>query len=172
MTDRLTLTRRASLLMPLALGGCGMFDWLSDEQKKPIAGNREAVLAPSHALSVDATGSVTLRALYPNPDGLLLPGMFVRETLTEGVRQNAILVPQRGITHDERGDPTAMVIDQNGKVAPRTLTATQAIGTNWLVEAGLAAGDRVVVSGLQQIHPGDTPNIQVVNADAPAAQKE
>jgi membrane fusion protein (multidrug efflux system) len=112
-----------------------------------------------------STGSVTLRALFPNPDGLLLPGMFVREEIQEGVRKDGLLVPQRGITHNDRGDATALVIGPDGKAALRIVTVDRAIGTNWLVSDGLKDGDRVVVSGLQSVRPGDTPKVTEVTAD-------
>jgi membrane fusion protein (multidrug efflux system) len=112
-----------------------------------------------------STGSVTLRALFPNPDGLLLPGMFVREEIQEGVRKDGLLVPQRGITHNDRGDATALVIGPDGKAALRIVTVDRAIGTNWLVSDGLKDGDRVVVSGLQSVRPGDTPRVTEVTAD-------
>lgn len=117
-------------------------------------------------VSVDqATGSITLRALFPNHDGLLLPGMFVRETIQEGVRQDGLLVPQRGITHDQRGDATALVVDQNNKVALRTVVLDRAVGADWLVDKGLVAGDRVLVDGLQTVHPGDTVRPRDVTVD-------
>ncbi|MGI4799495.1 MAG: efflux RND transporter periplasmic adaptor subunit [Janthinobacterium lividum] len=108
-------------------------------------------------VSVDqSTGSVTLRALFPNAEGLLLPGMFVREQIEEGVRQDGLLVPQRGITHNQRGDAVAIVVGQDNKVAQRTVVTDRAIGNDWLVNKGLADGDQVLVDGLQSVHPGDT----------------
>jgi membrane fusion protein (multidrug efflux system) len=112
-----------------------------------------------------STGSVTLRALFPNPDGLLLPGMFVREEISEGIRQNAILVPQRGITHDAQGQATAMVVGPDGKVARRALVTDRAIGNDWLIAKGLSEGDRVIVSGLQQAKPGGKANAREVIVD-------
>lgn len=100
------------------------------------------------------TGSVTLRAIFPNDAGLLLPGMFVRAELEEGVRQNGLLVPQQGITHNEKGDAIALIVDKDGKVESRTLVADRAIGDKWLVTTGLADGDRVIISGLQKTRPG------------------
>ena len=117
--------------------------------------------APAGALqfsevSVDpGTGSVTLRALFPNPSRLLLPGMFVREVVEEGVRENGLLVPQQGVTHDPTGRFTALVAQADGTVALRTIETERAIGDQWLVSKGLAAGDRVIVEGLQKIKPGD-----------------
>ena len=117
-------------------------------------------------VSVDqTTGSVTLRALFPNADGLLLPGMFVREQIQEGVRQNGLLVPQRGITHNQHGDAIAMIVGQDGKVAQRAVTTDRAIGNDWLVSKGLADGDHVIVDGLQSIHPGDPVQTRQVTVD-------
>ncbi|MGI4747514.1 MAG: efflux RND transporter periplasmic adaptor subunit [Janthinobacterium lividum] len=117
-------------------------------------------------VSVDqTTGSVTLRALFPNTEGLLLPGMFVREQIQEGVRQNGLLVPQRGITHNQHGDAIAMLVGQDGKVAQRTVVTDRAIGNDWLVSKGLADGDRVIVDGLQKVHPGDAVKGREVTVD-------
>jgi membrane fusion protein (multidrug efflux system) len=112
-----------------------------------------------------STGSVTLRALFPNPDGMLLPGMFVREEISEGIRQNAILVPQRGVTHDSQGHATALVVGSDGKIAQRILVTDRAIGTDWLVSKGLSDGDHVVVSGLQQARPGEKADMREVTVD-------
>jgi len=100
------------------------------------------------------TGAVTLRAVFPNDAGLLLPGMFVREELPEGVRQNGILAPQQGVTHNAKGEPTALVVGTDGKVQSRILTTDRAIGNYWLVTNGLNDGDRLVVSGVQMVQPG------------------
>ncbi|MGL5385647.1 MAG: multidrug efflux RND transporter periplasmic adaptor subunit SdeX [Serratia sp. (in: enterobacteria)] len=102
----------------------------------------------------ETTGSITIRAIFPNPNDALLPGMFVRARLDEGVRSDALLVPQEGITRNPRGEATAMVVGADDKVEVRTLTAAQAIGNKWLVTAGLKPGDRVIVTGLQKIRPG------------------
>jgi membrane fusion protein, multidrug efflux system len=102
------------------------------------------------------TGSVTLRALFPNPDKLLLPGMFVREQIEEGRRTNALLVPQVAVTHNQRGDATALVVNGENKVELHTLATERAMGDKWLVTEGLKAGDRVIVEGLQYAKPGTT----------------
>jgi membrane fusion protein, multidrug efflux system len=102
----------------------------------------------------EGTGSVTLRALMPNPDRLLLPGMFVREEIQEGVRQDAVLAPQQGVTHNQKGEPTALVVERDGTVALRVLKTDRAVGDQWLVTSGLAPGDRVIVEGLQSARPG------------------
>jgi membrane fusion protein (multidrug efflux system) len=108
-------------------------------------------------VSVDqATGSVTLRALFPNPDHLLLPGMFVHEEFEEGVQEGAVLVPQQGVTHDQSGQATALVVRPDNKVELRILKADRAVGDKWLVSNGVKPGDRVIVEGLQYAHPGDT----------------
>jgi membrane fusion protein, multidrug efflux system len=108
-------------------------------------------------VSVDqGTGSVTLRALMPNPERLLLPGMFVREEIQEGVRQGAVLAPQQGISHDQKGRPTALVVGTNNTVEPRLVETDRAVGDQWLVISGLKAGDRIVVEGLQAARPGAT----------------
>lgn len=101
-----------------------------------------------------STGAVTLRAIFPNPDHLLLPGMSVRETVVEGVDPNAILAPQQGIIRDTKGDPTAWVVGGDNKVELRNLKVSRAIGNNWLVTDGLKDGDRVIVEGTQKAHPG------------------
>jgi membrane fusion protein (multidrug efflux system) len=117
-------------------------------------------------VTVDAsTGSVTLRAVFPNPDGLLMPGMFVREKLEEGIAQNAILVPQQAVTRNYKGDATAMVVQADGTVQERVLQASQAIGNKWLVNGGLQAGDKVVVEGLQRIRAGAKPQVTEITTE-------
>jgi len=101
------------------------------------------------------TGSVVLRMVFPNPDSILLPGMFVRAIVEEGVNEQAILAPQQGVTRNRRGDAVALVVDSEGKVAQRALEVDRAIGDRWLVTKGLAAGDQVIVDNLQKIRPGD-----------------
>ncbi|MEN1941378.1 efflux RND transporter periplasmic adaptor subunit [Luteimonas sp. MJ174] len=100
------------------------------------------------------TGSFSLRVEVPNPDHVLMPGMYVRAKLGAGVRQNALLVPQQGVARDPKGNTTAMVVNAEGVVEQRPVVVSQTIGDQWLVESGLAAGDRVVVEGLQKIAPG------------------
>ncbi|MEA9390825.1 efflux RND transporter periplasmic adaptor subunit [Acerihabitans sp. TG2] len=102
----------------------------------------------------ETTGSITMRAIFPNPQHDLLPGMFVRTRLEEGVNDDAILVPQQGITRNPRGEASAMVVGPDNKVEMRQLTTKQAIGDKWLVSSGLQVGDRVIVSGLQKVKPG------------------
>ena len=106
-------------------------------------------------LSVDpATGSFTLRVVVPNPDMTLLPGMYVRAVADLGVRPDSVLVPQRGITRDPKGNATALVVGTDGTVEVREVRTARAIGDQWLVESGVQAGERVIVSGLQRVQPG------------------
>lgn len=102
----------------------------------------------------ETTGSVTLRAVFPNPEGEILPGMYVTALLDEGSQQNVLMVPQQGITHNEQGKATALILDQENVVQLREINAVKAVGNQWLVTAGLRPGDRVIVSGLQRIRPG------------------
>jgi membrane fusion protein (multidrug efflux system) len=102
----------------------------------------------------EATGTVTLRAKFPNPDDVLLPGMYVRAVLDEAVDQSAILAPQQGISHDAKGNATAMVVGADGKAEMRTVTANRTIGDRWLVEDGLKDGDKLIVEGTNKIGPG------------------
>lgn len=133
-----------------------------DGREHPHAGTLQFADA-----SVDqATGTIALRAIVPNPKGDLLPGMFVRARIDEGTIRSAILVPQRGVTRDQGGRPTALVVGADGKVERRTLTTDRAVGDAWLVTDGLAAGDRVIVEGLQKVRPGAA--VVAVEAAPPA----
>ena len=102
------------------------------------------------------TGSVILRALFPNPKGILLPGMFVRTLVEEGVNPKALLIPQQAVSRDPKGNPVTLIVDAEGKVQQRMLTIDRAIGNTWLVSAGLASGERVIVEGAQKVKPGAT----------------
>jgi membrane fusion protein (multidrug efflux system) len=105
--------------------------------------------------SVDPnTGAVVLRAVFPNPKGLLLPGMYVRARIAEGVDPRAILAPQQGVNRNEKGEPTAMVVDNHGVARLRILQSSQAVGNAWLITSGLAPGDKLIVDGLQSVQPG------------------
>jgi membrane fusion protein, multidrug efflux system len=131
------------------------------------------------------TGSVTLRALMPNPERLLLPGLFVREVIQEGSRPDTLLVPQQGISHNQKGEATALVVGSDNTVELRTLQLDRAVGDQWIVTAGVKAGDRVIIEGLQLAKPGGKvqpeeapaaatgpkPVQQAVNTDPPAAAK-
>lgn len=111
-------------------------------------------LAFSEVTVDPTTGSFGLRIVVPNPDHILLPGMFVRAELGTGIREDAILVPQRAVSRNARGDTSVMVITGDGRVEARAISVSRSIGSAWLVEAGLLPGDRVVVEGLQKIQPG------------------
>lgn len=100
------------------------------------------------------TGSVVLRIVFPNPDGILLPGMFVRAVVQEGINKNAILVPQQAISRDPKGNPLALVVDDKDVVQQRPLTLDRAIKDAWLVSSGLKSGDRVIVEGILKARPG------------------
>lgn len=108
-------------------------------------------------VTVDAsTGSVTLRATVPNPDGLLLPGMFVRAKIVEGVARDAIMAPASGVSRDEAGRPVVLVIGKDDKVEQRKVETSRLIGDRWLITSGLAAGDRLIVQGVEKAMPGAT----------------
>ncbi|EDS6648635.1 multidrug efflux RND transporter periplasmic adaptor subunit AcrA [Salmonella enterica subsp. arizonae] len=133
----------------------------SDGIKFPQSGTLEF----SDVTVDQTTGSITLRAIFPNPDHTLLPGMFVRARLQEGTKPAALLVPQQGVTRTPRGDATVLVVGADNKVEIRQIVASQAIGDKWLVTDGLKAGDRVVVSGLQKVRPGAQVKVQEITAD-------
>ncbi len=99
-------------------------------------------------------GTVTLRARFPNPEGLLLPGMFVRVLLPEAVVGNGILVPQQAVSRDAKGNATVLIVDKENKVVQKSVSAAKAIGDKWLVTSGLSAGDRVIVEGTAKVRPG------------------
>jgi membrane fusion protein, multidrug efflux system len=100
------------------------------------------------------TGSVILRVVFPNPEGVLLPGMFERAVVKEGVNRQAILIPQQSVSRDTKGNPSALIVDAGGKVQPRMIEIDRAIGDKWLVSSGLSSGDRVIVEGMQKVRPG------------------
>ncbi|MBE0618685.1 MAG: efflux RND transporter periplasmic adaptor subunit [Proteobacteria bacterium] len=123
---------------------------LEDETPYPLEGTLEF-----SDVTVDpGTGSVTLRTVFPNPQHLLLPGMYVRAVLEEGVNDQAILVPQRGVTRNPAGQATVLVVGAEEKVETRVIEADRAVGDQWLVSKGLQAGDRVILEGLQRARPG------------------
>ena len=102
------------------------------------------------------TGAITLRAVVPNPEGALLPGMYVRAVLEQGVTENALLVPQRAVSRSQGGEPTVLVVNNTGKVELRALKTGEAVGNDWQVLSGLNAGDRVIVEGTQKAKAGDS----------------
>jgi membrane fusion protein (multidrug efflux system)/multidrug efflux system membrane fusion protein len=120
----------------------------------------------------ETTGSVTLRAVFPNPEGEILPGMYVTALLDEGSQQNVLMVPQQGITHNEQGKATALILDQQNVVQLREINAVKAVGNQWLVTAGLRPGDRVIVSGLQRIRPGTKARVLPSKLTTPDAGTE
>jgi membrane fusion protein (multidrug efflux system) len=117
------------------------------------------------------TGSVTLRAIFPNRDGFLLPGMYVRAQVVEGVRQNAILAPQQGITRDPRGRATALVVNAQNKVEQRKVTADRPVGDKWVITGGLKAGDRLIVEGMMGVQPGTVVTVAAPTQVAVPASK-
>lgn len=123
---------------------------LEDDTTYPLEGTLKF-----RDVSVDpTTGSVTLRMVFPNPESVLLPGMFVRTVLQEGVNEKAILILQQSVSRDPKGNPFVLIVDAEGKVQLRPLTLDRAIGDRWLVSSGLAPGDRVIVEGMQKVRPG------------------
>jgi len=124
---------------------------LDDGSQYPLAGQLQFT-----DITVDpTTDAVTLRAVVPNPSGLLLPGMFLRATVIEGVNPSGVLAPQQGVTRDQKGDATALVLSPQGVVELRRLTVGQTVGSRWLVTSGLAPGDRLIVEGAQSAQPGE-----------------
>jgi membrane fusion protein (multidrug efflux system) len=123
--------------------------------------------------SVDpSTGSVLLRAVFPNPRRELLPGMFVRAQLARGTRSAALLVPQRGVSHNPRGEATVLIVGADDKVAEQVVTADRSINGEWLITAGLSAGDRVIVDGLQKAKPGSPVKVVAAAEELAANQGE
>ncbi len=127
----------------------------------------EGTLELSDVTVDQGTGTVTLRAVFPNPKHDLLPGMFVRAILEEGVNEQGMLVPQQGVTHDPRGNATALVLGKDGKVELRVLELGDAVGDKWVVKSGLNVGDQLIVDGLQKVRPGAP--AQAVSIDAASA---
>ena len=119
------------------------------------------------------TGSQTIRALFANPNGLLQPGMYVRAQLAQGTQLQGMLVPQRGVGRDERGNPTALVVGQGNKAEPRVIKTERVIGDAWLVTSGLKPGDKVIVEGAMMLRPGMPVTPQPWNPNAkPAAPQQ
>ncbi|OPY10437.1 MAG: Multidrug resistance protein MexA precursor [Syntrophaceae bacterium PtaB.Bin038] len=119
-------------------------------------------------ITVDpTTGSTILRVVFPNPKRILLPGMFARAVLEEGVNEQALLVPQQGVSRDVKGNPFALVVDPDGRVQQRVIALDRTLGDRWLVSDGLAPGDRVIVEGVQKVRPGTA--VKAVPYDAAKA---
>ena len=122
---------------------------LEDGSPYPLPGRIEF----SEALVDPATGSVTIRARFPNPQGLLLPGMFVRAKLSQATARDAILVPQQGVSRDPTGNATVYVVGPGDRALQKTVIANRTVGSSWLVASGLSAGERVIVEGLDRVKP-------------------
>ncbi|QUN05991.1 efflux RND transporter periplasmic adaptor subunit [Shewanella yunxiaonensis] len=116
--------------------------------------SHEGTLKFSEVSVDESTGSVTMRAEFPNPEGLLLPGMYVRAVLSTGIDPNAILVPQKAISRNSKGQAVAMVVNPQNQVEARIVTTAEVIGNQWRITSGLNAGDKLIVEGLQKIRPG------------------
>ena len=138
---------------------------LEDGTEYPLSGK----LAFQGVSVGENSGTVTLRAVFPNPKGTLLPGMFVRATLPSGDIPEALLVSQRSVMRDMRGDPYVFVVTPENKVEQRTIQVGAAIGGNWVVESGLKAGEKVVYAGLDSVRNGAAVNPTEDGASAPAA---
>ena len=133
---------------------------LEDGSTYPIPGRLEF-----SDVTVDpTTGSVGLRATFNNPNGVLLPGMYVRAALSTGTAQNGMLIPQAGVSRDPKGNATVMVVGAKGMAEPRVIVATQTIGDKWLVTSGLKPGDQVIIEGLQKVRPGAPVKAAVIAA--------
>ncbi|QFU20554.1 efflux RND transporter periplasmic adaptor subunit [Shewanella eurypsychrophilus] len=134
----------------------------------------EGVLQFAEVSVNENTGSVILRAEFPNPEGILMPGMYVRAVLNTGTDPEAILVPQRAITRNTKGEAVAMIIDAEGKVAARVVTTAEVINNQWRITDGLAVGDQLIVEGLQKIRPGAPVKAGPLVADkkSPTQQQE
>jgi membrane fusion protein (multidrug efflux system) len=137
--------------------------FLEDGTAYPLAGTlqfRDVTVDPT-------TASVLLRVVFPNPQGVLLPGMFVRAVVREGIKEQAILIPQQAVSRDPKGNPVALVVDAGDKVSQRMITLDRAIGDRWLVTTGLASGDRVIVEGMQKVRPGASVKVVPFEAAKP-----
>lgn len=133
---------------------------LEDGTEYPLEGTlqfRDVTVDPT-------TGSVILRIVFPNPEGVLLPSMFVRAVVKEGTNEHAILIPQQTVSRDPKGNPSALIVDPEGKVQLQMLTLDRDIGDKWLVSSGLAPGDRLIIEGMQKVRPGAL--VKVVSHDA------
>ncbi|MDE1991039.1 MAG: efflux RND transporter periplasmic adaptor subunit [Rhizobiaceae bacterium] len=127
----------------------------------------------SEAAVAETVGTVTVRAVFPNPDRVLLPGMYVRASIEEGIAENSYLVPQRAVFRNTKGEATAMFVTPDGKVQQRVLKVQRNIGNSWLVNEGIADGDRVVVEGAQRVRDGqDVTAVNVTIDDATGLTKQ
>jgi membrane fusion protein (multidrug efflux system) len=140
---------------------------LEDGSPYPLPGT----LKFSEVTVDQSTGSITLRAVFPNPEQTLLPGMFVRAVVEEGDNPQAILVPQRGVTRNPQGDAMVLVVGAGEKVEPRIIKVARTVGDNWLVSEGLKSGDRVILEGVQRAKPGTVVRTVPFEASAAGPQK-
>ncbi len=147
---RLKRNLASGLLKNNSLGQARVKLLLEDGSPYPLPG----ILKFSEVTVDQSTGSITLRAIFPNPKQILLPGMFVRAILEEGVKESAILIPQRGVTRNPKGDATVMVVGAKEKVEQQVIKVERTVDNNWLVSEGLKAGDRVILEGFQKVKPG------------------
>lgn len=130
---------------------------LEDGRKYPFSGTlqfKDITVDPS-------TGSVSLRVLFTNPNNILLPGMFVRAEVFEGINKNAILIPQESVMRDPKGNPFVFVVKENDEIEQRPIIIDRAIGNKWLLQSGIKSGERIVIEGIQKIKHGD--KVKVVN---------
>ncbi|OSM01572.1 putative RND family efflux transporter MFP subunit [Magnetofaba australis IT-1] len=164
---RLKLAQTSGALKPPAADSATVRLTLEHGQDYPQAGR----LAFTEVSVSESTGAVTQRATVPNPDGVLLPGMYVRAFVTDGVAPAVILAPQQGVTHDARGRATAMVLSEDNTVTARTIALGQSVASNWLVKEGLKPGDRLIVEGSLKARPGSkaTPKPANLTSDSAAA---
>jgi membrane fusion protein (multidrug efflux system) len=134
---------------------------LEDSSPYPLSGKLQFT-----EVTVDpGTGSVTLRAVFPNPQNILLPGMFVRERVEEGVNEKGLLVPQRAVAHNSLGDATVTIVGDENKAAVRVVKTERAISDQWLVSAGVSPGDKIIMVGIQSVRPGSAVHPHEVTAD-------
>jgi membrane fusion protein, multidrug efflux system len=148
-SDELLALKRAFQAGQIGAGGVDVSLKLSDGSDYPQKGKLQFT-----DVTVDlTTGAVRLRAIFPNPDELLLPGLYVRATVTEGVDPHGVLAPQQGISHDAKGEPTALVLDDQNMARLRVLKTGRAVGGDWQVLDGLKPGDKMIVEGLQKAQP-------------------
>jgi membrane fusion protein (multidrug efflux system) len=161
------------LALRRSLARGGMLPASADVELKLEDGSdygRTGSLEFAEAMVDPSTGSVTLRARFDNPDGILLPGMYVRAVINQGEQPSAILAPQRGVLRDPKGEAMALLVGPDDKVLAREIVTTRAIGDDWLVDEGLAAGDRLIVEGTNKVRPGQT--VKPVAVTTPSATEQ
>ncbi|GBR34335.1 multidrug efflux pump acriflavin resistance protein AcrB/AcrD/AcrF [Gluconobacter kondonii NBRC 3266] len=141
---------------------------LEDNSEYPLRGK----LQLSEVTVDPATGTLVMRAVFPNPDHLLLPGMFVNAHIEEGIDPHGLLVPQVAVARDAKGNPYVMIVDGENKVSQRSIQVLRTVGESWLVSDGLKAGEKVIVSGLQKVQPGAKVSPHEAPPAAPAGKAE